>query len=108
MQVWMNEQDAVPALQQLTAQLGQGGEQSPVHPRPRAQGYVTSLHGDLQRCLLKGGSLPEADGKSPHFPQRQGLAFCGERCGKEPQNFISSPKPVSGQPFPAKLLPEAN
>ena len=79
MQVWMNEQDAVPALQQLTAQLGQGGEQSPVHPRPRAQGCVTSLHGDLQRCLLKGGSLPEADGKSPHFPQRQGLAFCGER-----------------------------
>ena len=104
----MSEHDAVPAPQQLTAQLGQGGEQGPVHPHPCAQGSVTSLHGDLQRCLLKGGGLPEADGQSPHFPQRQGLVFCGERCGKEPQNFISSPKPVSGQPFPAKLLPEAN
>lgn len=26
----------------------------------------------------------------------------------EPQNFISFPKPVPGQPFPAKFLPEAN
>ena len=94
-----------PPLQQLTTQLGRGGEQSPVHPHPRALGCVTSLHGDLQG---RGGGPPGADGRSPHFPQSQGLVFWGERCGKEPQNFISSPKPVSGQPFPAKLLPEAN
>lgn len=32
----------------------------------------------------------------------------GEQRGNQPQNLISFPKPVSGQPFPAKFLPEAN
>lgn len=34
--------------------------------------------------------------------------FGGERCRNQPQSLISFPKLVSGQPFPAKFLPEAN
>lgn len=37
-----------------------------------------------------------------------GAGIWGEQCEKQQQNLISFAKPVSGQPFPAKLLPEAN
>lgn len=49
-------------------------------------------------------SLPTSPAAGDSVPGWGG----GEWCGNQPQDFISSPKPVSGQPFPAKLLPEAN
>lgn len=43
----------------------------------------------------------------PTSPRGRVWVFCGERCGKEPQELHFLPKPVS-RSFPAKLLPEAN
>lgn len=46
---------------------------------------------------------------SPHFPGGGPVPEFGVNgVGTPHKHLISSAKPVSGQPFPAKFLPEAN